>query len=321
MNFSPMAVDGELQAAYPVYCRAMTMTFQGPDDLPPELGFERFSLGRRLLKRALFNPFANHLPASWLRWVLRVTKSELAMANWSDPGGWRSMVISYNGRCRQVADRILVSAGTMPTALRNRKRLGSYLIAREIDAARATHATDGQVPPAHVLCLGAGPGQIILDALAQASAPARATLVDINSDAFKFGLSLAAQRGLADCVQYIQADVRELHEFLHEPPDVVKMLGICEYLTDEQIVSIASAVAEVMDADSPIVFNSLSNAHGTDRFFRRVFNLHMIHRSPEEVSGLMAQAGFGRFVVHGEPLGVYHVVVGRKLPAGVSQPV
>ena len=284
-------------------------------ELPAEIEFERLSPLRRAVKRVLINPLANYLPAGLLRGMLRLGKSELAAANWVDPGGWRSMVISYNGRCSQIADKILVAGGTMPMALRNRKRLGSHLIAGLIDSVAAGRGSGGAGLAVHVLCLGAGPGQIIIDALSRASSPAKATLVDISSDAFEFGRSLAAQHGLSDRVEYIQADVRDLHKFLHEPPDVVKMLGICEYLSDEQIVTIASAAAEVMPAGSAIVFNSLSKAHGTDRFFRRAFGLHMIYRSPEEVTALMERSGFGSFVEHREPLGVYHVIVGRRAGA------
>ena len=264
------------------------------------------------MKRLVFNPFANYMPARFVRWLLRVTKSELAAANWEDPGGWQSMVISYNPDCRQIADKVLVSAGTMPTALRNRKRLGARLIADMID--HSGRADPGR--PVHVLCLGAGPGQIIGEALARTDTPAHATLVDISSDAFDFGRQLAADRGLADRMKFIQADVRDLHDFLDDPPHIVKMLGICEYLLDEEIVTIAQAVASLMPDHGSIVFNSISEAHGTDRFFRRVFGLHMHHRTPKELCGMMAQAGIGEFRVHPEPLGVYHVVVGRKQTDG-----
>lgn len=272
---------------------------------PPDVGFETFSAFKRALKRVLINPLANYLPASLTRAVLRLGKSELAAANWADPGGWRSMVISYNGQCGQVADRILVTAGTVPTALRNRKRLAAHLIASLID--------NDEAESTHVLCLGAGPGQIIIEAMSQAKSDAHATLVDLNADSFEFGLKLAAQRGLAGCVRFIQADVCDLHEYLHDMPHIVKMLGICEYLDDEQIVTIAGAAAAVMPADAPIVFNSISKSHGTDRFFRRVFGLHMNHRNPGELAGLMKRAGFGNFLTYREPLGVYHVIIGRKL--------
>ena len=274
---------------------------------PPEVGFETFSSLKRAVKYVLINPLANYLPAGLTKAVLRFGKSELAAANWIDPGGWRSMVISYNGQCTQIADKILVKAGTVPTALRNRKRLAAHLIAELIDS-------DGS-ESTHVLCLGAGPGQIITEAMAKAKTASHATLVDLNSDSFEFGQQLANERGLGDRVRFIQADVCDLHEYLHDRPHVVKMMGICEYLEDEQIVTIARAAADVMPVGAPIIFNSISKSHGTDRFFRRVFGLNMNHRLPDELSELMRQAGFGDFLAHREPLGVYHVIVGRKVEA------
>jgi SAM-dependent methyltransferase len=274
-----------------------------------DIDFERPGPLARAVKAGLVNPLVNYLvPADWLRWVLRFAKSELAASNWRDPGGWRSMVISYDGRPKQIADKLLVGAGGIPVALRNRRRLGARLIARLID--QAGHE------PVHVLCLGAGPGRIIIDAMSQARADSEATLVDLNSDAFEYGRQIAAEAGVGDKVRYIQGDVRDVHEMLEYPPDVVKMLGICEYLSDEQIVSIAEAVADVMPIGKPIVFNSISRAHGTDSFFRRVFGLHMIHRSPRDLQRLMASAGFGNFVSLAEPTGVYHVIVGRRVTSG-----
>jgi precorrin-6B methylase 2 len=271
--------------------------------------FETLSAGRRRLKRWVVNPLANYLPAGMVRAVLRLGKSELASANWREPGGWRSMVISYNGRCGQIADRVLVNAGTLPMALRNRKRLASRLIATLIEQ------SDGG-RPAHVLCLGAGPGWIVLDAMRQARAQAEATLVDLNADAFEFGRTMAADHGLGDRVRFIQADVRDLHEYLDQPADVVKMIGICEYLNDEHIEMIARAAAGEMPAGAAIVVNSISKDHGTDRFCRRVFGLRMTYRTPEHIARLMGRAGFGDFEVHAEPLGVYHVMVGRKAAEG-----
>ena len=276
--------------------------------LPPEVELEDLCPAQRILKRVVINPFANHMPASLLRGLLKVGNSKLAAANWADPGGWESMVISYSGQCQELSDQVLVKAGTMPMALRNRKRLGAYLLARMID--------QSPFSPVHVLCLGAGPGLIIMDALELARKPSRATLVDLNPAAFEYGMNTAAQRGLGDRVRYIQSDIRQLKNYLDEPPHVVKMLGICEYLSDEQLVGIASAVGELMPEGCPLLANSLSLAHGNDRFFRRVLGLHMIHRSSQQVAELIAQAGFGDFVVQSEPLGVYDLLTARKRATG-----
>jgi len=274
--------------------------------------FERPGPLKRLVKAVLIDPVGNYAPAAWLRGILRLTKSELAAANWEDPGGWRSMVMSYEGRARQIADKILVGGGTMAMALRNRKRLAARVLARLID--------DLPHNPVHVLCLGAGPGYVITDAMVQARSASVATLVDLNSDAFEFGRWLARRRGVADRVRFVEGDARHVREMLEHRPHMVKMLGICEYLTDGQIVDIARAVAEVMPPAAPMVFNSISKAHHSDRFLRRVFGLHMNHRSPEQLQELMGGAGFGDFVSLPEPLGVYHIVVGRRLAGRPVRP-
>jgi len=274
------------------------------DEWMSDIEFERQGLLRRALKIGLINPLANYMPAGILKGLLRFGESELAAANWADPGGWRSMVISYDGRPAQIADKMLVRAGTMSMALRNRRRLAGRILSRLIDSCpRRT---------AHVLCLGAGPGHIIMDAMCRAGRDCFATLVDLNSDAFEYGRQQADRLGLSEKVVFVESDARHIKPLLERPPDIVMMLGICEYLTDEQITDIAGAAAEVMSDETAIVFNSLSKAHGNDRFFRRVFGLHMIHRRPADLQKLMGQAGFKDFRSLPEPLGVYHVIVGRR---------
>jgi SAM-dependent methyltransferase len=273
-----------------------------------DLELERSGPVRRILKRHIVNPFANYCPAVIQRAFFHVTRSELASASWSDPGGWRSMVISYEDCPPRLADKLLVRLGTMPMALRNRRRLAARIIARLIDA------TDHE--PVEVLCLGAGPGHIICDALRECRRKAHATLVDLSSEAFDYGRRLAAEAAACHEVRFVQGDVREVSRMLDRPPDVVKMLGICEYLSDDRVIDITRTVAEVMPAGSFIVLNSLTKAHGTNRFFRRVMRLRMVHREPDEVRALVAAAGFTDFVTLAEPLGVYHVIIGRKAQAG-----
>ncbi|MCK4276387.1 MAG: class I SAM-dependent methyltransferase family protein, partial [Phycisphaerae bacterium] len=278
-----------------------------------EIAFERHGLVQRLLKASVVNPLANYLPPALFRALLRFGKSELAASNWADPGGWRSMVISYDGKPRQIADKILVGAGTIPMALRNRRKLAAKTLAILID--------ESPSDPVHALCVGAGPGRIIMDAMLQAKREAYATLVDVNTDPFEHGRLQARQEGLDGKVRFIQCDVRDgVGAILDHQPDIVKMVGICEYLLDPEIVEIARAVAAVMPAAAPIVFNSLSDAHGTDRFFRRVFGLHMNHRTPAQLQELMQQAGFDNFDAHPEPLGVYHVIVGRRAAEPTPDP-
>ncbi|HUU99041.1 MAG TPA: class I SAM-dependent methyltransferase family protein, partial [Phycisphaerae bacterium] len=214
------------------------------------------------------------------------------------------MVISYDDAPKQIVDKILVGSGSLAIALRNRRRLGARILAGLIDTCDHN--------PAHVLCLGAGPGRTILEAMRNCRREVHATLVDLSPTAFEHGRVLAAHAGLTDKVKYIVGDVRDLKKLVHERPHIVKMLGILEYLTDEQISDMIAAASAVMPGGSYIVYNNISKAHGSDRFLRRVFGLHMIHRSTAQLEGLMSAAGMTDFVSIPEPLGVYHVVVARK---------
>jgi cyclopropane fatty-acyl-phospholipid synthase-like methyltransferase len=193
-------------------------------------------------------------------------------------------------------------------ALRNRRHLGAAALAHLMD--QAPHE------PVQVLCLGAGPGNIITDAMLKSRKNVQATLVDISSDPFDYGRQLAQRCGLADRMRFIQGDIRDVAAMSAmldgHKPDVVKMLGICEYLSDEQLVGIVQAVSAMMPPRSAIVFNDISLKHGTDRFFRRVLGLHMIYRDRTQLEALFARGGFGGFTAVAEPLGVYHIVIGRK---------
>ena len=142
----------------------------------------------------------------------------------------------------------------------------------------------------------------------------QATLVDLSGDAFDYGRQVAQRCGLAERgAEFIQGDVRNVQRMLGgRRVDLVKMLGICEYLTDRQIVDIVQAVSAVMPPGSTLVANSISRRHGTDRFFRRVFGLHMTYRNPAELEALFSRGGLGNFTSSAEPLGVYHILVGRK---------
>lgn len=270
-----------------------------------DIEFETVGTVGKLLKTLVTNPIANHTPPKLMKKFLRDDQCELALSNWRDPGGWRSMVISYDPTVvTRTWDKILVKAGTMPKALRNRRKLAARLISKLLDECPNR--------PAHALCLGAGPGHIITDAMMAADKKdCKATLVDISSDAFDYGRQLAKDKGVADRVEFIQGDVREVR--VNDRVDVVKMIGICEYLTDEQLLDIAKALQAIMPKDAAMVFNSISDAHGTDRFFRRVFGLNMIYRSPQELEAIFSQAGFGDYTACAEPLGVYNVVGARMV--------
>ncbi|MCG3179543.1 MAG: hypothetical protein BIFFINMI_01879 [Phycisphaerae bacterium] len=272
-----------------------------------QLDFERVGVIRRAFKAGVVHPLINWiLPASFMRWFFRITRSEMAAASWANPGGWKSMELSYREtKHPQIADRLLARVGSVPVALRNRKRLVVEIFTRMI-ADR-----DGQAT--HIVALGAGPGMNTLEAMERSGhRDVHAWMIDLNPDSFEFGRQLAASKGLSDRVRYIHGDVQHYRRLVDAVPNIVEMIGICEYLPDEAVRDLARAVSDVMPPGSRLVANSLSKRHGTDRFFRRVMDLHMIHRSPEHVSGMLADAGIVTEHVVPEPMGVYRILICRK---------
>jgi hypothetical protein len=269
-----------------------------------DLPFERIGPVRRALKRFVVHPFGNWCPAFILRGVLHILRSELAAANWADPGGWQSMVIAYAERRRRFADKLLCTLGTIPMALRNRRRLATRVLERLI--------ADVPEEPVHIFGLGAGPGHTISGAIRASSRQVHATLVDLSADAVAYGRRMADEEGVSDVITFIHGDVRDVERMLERPPDIAEMLGICEYLDDAHVRDITASLSEVMAPGSHIVVNSISRAHGTERFFSRVLGLELIHRSPADIQALLAPAGFTDFVSVAEPLGVFDVMVGRK---------
>jgi len=271
---------------------------------PAGLGLEALSPLPRAFKTAVINPFANYMPAGLIR------RCSLRQER-TGPGQLeRPRRLAEHGR--QLQRQMPSDRRQDPGQWRHHadgaaqpQTLGSTPVSRSDRFGARVGRPEGACS-----VFGAGPGQIILDALAQARREAHATLVDLSADAFEYGMSLARQRGLDSRVRYIQADVRDLPSYLDRPPHVVKMMGILEYLTDEQILQIAGATPHHARFDRHRLQLAV-HGHGTDRFFRRVFGLHMTYRSPEHVHASWPRPGSDNSRSIRNPW-VFHVIVGRK---------
>lgn len=264
-----------------------------------------FEAPNRLQKivKFILNPIANYTPAFLMKTILKF-RCETAELNWKNPGGWNTMLMYYENRSKYLADVMMTKCSSIGMALRNRRKIVANVISDCIDRNRRDNP--------HVVCLGAGPGVIINDALKACSRPkATATLVDLNADSFEYGRQLAIQNNLEHRMTWITADVRNIDAWLtNKNIDIVKMIGICEYLTDEKIKNIISEVSSVMPIGSKIVVNSISDIHGNDRFFRNILGINLRYRTTNDIEKFLI--GFGHFEIHTEPTGIFSVVVGTK---------
>lgn len=269
--------------------------------------FEAPSKSTRQVKKFLVNPLINYLPRSFFFWLLRKTQSPLVLESLRKAGSWQTMRISYENKPHvDLLDKLFLTFGTFPMGLRNRKRLVVKKLVEFI----------GRHPqrPLHVLGIGAGPGTNIIEALAKIrDSRIFAHLIDMDSAAFEYGRELARRFGLPDGqITYTQGNAVELAQHLQSEPHLVKLIGILEYLTDEQVQGLFDLAYRVMPPGGHIVVNSISNRHGHDRFMRRIFNLHLNYRTPDELMALLRKSGFTQFDLAREPLKIYYVIVGEK---------
>ncbi len=104
----------------------------------------------------------------------------------------------------------------------------------------------------------------------------------------------------------------EEHLKVEVSPHIVKMVGILEYLTDDQVRELLLTCHHILLSEGSVLANSMQNAHGVDPYMRRVFNWHLNYRSPRRMIELFEECGFSDFQVLNEPLGVYGIVTGFK---------
>lgn len=261
----------------------------------------------RRVKKMLVNPLINYLPKRFLLWLFRSSKSPLLKECLVKAGSWKTMRISYENKPHvDLLDKFFLTFGTFPMGLRNRKRL----VVKKLVECIEKH----DERPLHIMGVGAGPGTNAIEALGlKKDQKIFAKLLDIDSAAFDHGRELARKAGLSEeQVSFIEGNAIELEKHLSFTPHIVKMIGIIEYLTDEQVQALFDLAYRVLPKGGHVVVNSISNSHGHDRFMRRVFNLHLNYRTPNKVMQMLSNSRFSQFDVNREPLKIYHVLVGEK---------
>ena len=267
-----------------------------------------------MLQRAgylLGNPLKNFLlPAGWLRRQLKLSRSPLLAESFVRPGGWRSMEIVYrNATAVDWFDHQALRDNPMAMAARNRRKIITRKITHLIgDYGRASAVT--------IVGVGAGPGRHVQSAIVNSDIdPARITayLIDLDDDAFDFGRALAGRLGIARCIHFLRGDARRIRETL---PDVraqiVKVVGLAEYLSDAQLVELFRALREVVAPEGSLITHGLVDAHGTGRFLARMFNLRHTQRTERHMTALLKVAGFRVAECVVEPAHVYPIITASR---------
>lgn len=270
--------------------------------------YESFDGVTNLFKKCLFNPLLNYvLPAGFLKKILTNSKSALAHESLVDPGNWQSMKLSYeNNPPKDFLDKMVLQYGAFPAGLRNRKKLVvlklSNLIKKYKDQENIL-----------IVGVGAGRGFNAMDSMvASGLKNVEGYFLDIDDSAMEPGKELAKSLGLSNKVKFIQGNAIDLKKYIPKNADILKLIGIIEYLTDDQVSEILDVGYKNMNKGSTVIVNTIEPTHGIEPFLQKTFNLKLNYRTTEQVQKLLVKSGFSILEDSKEALNIYHILTAVK---------
>ncbi|MCA9014233.1 MAG: class I SAM-dependent methyltransferase family protein [Planctomycetaceae bacterium] len=260
----------------------------------------------------LTNPYKNYLlPVAWLQRLLKSSRGELLAETFRRPGGWRTMELMYrNSQPLDALDRQALRGNPIARASRNRLQI----VTQKLMELMTQYAAKEQVT---VVGVGAGPGRHVQTAISRLHMNAdqvTAFLIDLDDDAFEYGVRFSEQLGIADCINFLQGDARQIHEVLPDvKPHIVKLIGLVEYLNDQQFSELLGALHEVILPGGTLITHGLADPHHGSPFLKRVFGLQHVKRSAEQMQQILESAGFRTIDLMTEPMQIYPIITVVKV--------
>jgi ubiquinone/menaquinone biosynthesis C-methylase UbiE len=207
-------------------------------------------------------------------------------------------------------DRMAVRYNPISMGTRNRRKLVTAKLTEILK-------TFSEENPVQLLGIGAGPGLHLQDAVVRAGlspSEVKIWLIDRDSDAFAYGRQCAAERGLEGSVEFVQGDAREIRNVLpNVSPHLVKIVGLLEYLTDEQAVQLLTAMRDVIVPQGRLLTHGLVDRYHSGPFLSKAFGLKHFQRTADDVQTLLKSVGFETLGVFETPMQIYPVVLARPV--------
>src|SRR5262249_54576579 len=134
-----------------------------------------------------------------------------------------------------------------------------------------------------------------------------------DDEAFEYGRRLASSLGIARSVRYVRGDARNVEIVLPAvTADIIKLVGLVEYLSDVELVELLCALRDVMAPRARLLTHGLNDPYGGRRFLERVFDLHHRQRTESQMTTLLESAGFRPLECIVEPVGVYPIITAER---------
>jgi len=225
---------------------------------------------------------------------------------------WQALHYLYNfndGRTKDLLDWFWAKNLLNAKAVRNRLKVVRALLKNEIK--RQKKVNDDCV---RILYLACGSAESLLAVLSELeNASIEVMLVDQNQGALEKAEQIAKRYNIRNKVQLREANVfRRTKQFTQEfQPHMVQMIGLLDYLSDEQAVRIIEWVeSEMLEYGAFMTCNIFPNPERP--FVRVVTDWEMNYREPDDLVRIPAQAGFDHTEVFVEPQGIHGVSLSRN---------
>ncbi len=190
-------------------------------------------------------------------------------------------------------------------AVTNRKKLVTYLLAREIKK---------QENP-RILSIASGSAEAVIGAIQKCpDKNVQVLLTDVNQEALDNAMKAAREAGLADCFQVRRCSYNRARTIMPKfQPNIVEMVGFLDYLTDRQAKKLFKSIRKHISSEG--VFLTCNIIPNPEKIFLDwVLLWPMIYRSVKKMVANINDSGFSKnkTSIYLEPLGIHQVAVLRK---------
>ncbi len=211
-----------------------------------------------------------------------------------------------DGRLGPYLDRWFLSR-PICRARRNGLRLMTAFLKEALAAVRGA----GPVPLTSLVC---GTARELFGVLSDNTISILATCLDSDADALRAAAALARERGWADRLTVVRANVIDVARGLGRvslgPQHVIYALGLFDYLTDEEVRVLLDWVYDHLDAGGPVALTQL-DAQSPDRAFLE----HLLEWKVQGRDEGRLRELFGDSKFRGRPLNVQRDEAGVGLMA------
>lgn len=171
-----------------------------------------------------------------------------------------------------------------------------------------------------VLSIAAGSSRGIMEVLRELNGRGhdhiRLRMVDINRDALADGKNLVKELDIQESVDFIRAHFLSFRRYLETGyrPHFVEIVGLFDYLPDNNVVTLLSAIRSQLAEGGMILFSNIDN-NDEEHFTHQVVGWRsMQYRPKDQLVSLAENAGFGTGKIRAieEPLGIYNLIAARR---------